>query len=459
VTAGRLTRQELGWLLAQEARGAAKMLRKDVTLLTQPPPPEPAVVAIKMPEVRLESTLDMLDDTIGMWSELDAPGSSGGRGRRGRIDLAALMVELLPGASVSLEPGAGTEVFGEETEIRRMLHVLISETNSPGGGRETRRAAVTIRRDHEWVKIAVDLGPDVSASMDLERRWLSRMAVRMGGRLDLERGTMALVLPADASADQSEVADLRKELEQAQQLGEAYARELASVFVASDPKESGARSDERTVAQRRFELLLSLASALHRALDPVFRGLADGLDRTTSADLLEINLSAGQDVLSEIARVAACPATESVEKVDVARALAEAVQYGETRGARQGVRIDLDGPASLSLATKPRALGLLFRALIDGAVTATPRDGVVSVALVSESGRSRVRIRDGGPAVPSRARAELLEHQVDPAAFGRPPGPSVLIAHTVLAYLGGTLRLGDAEDGGAVTEAELPAAT
>src|SRR5690349_23478874 len=40
VTTGRLTRQELGWLLAQEARGAAKILRQDVTLLSQPPPPD-----------------------------------------------------------------------------------------------------------------------------------------------------------------------------------------------------------------------------------------------------------------------------------------------------------------------------------------------------------------------------------------------------------------------------------
>jgi hypothetical protein len=39
VSKGKLTRQELGWLLTQEATGAAERLRKGVTALTQAPPP------------------------------------------------------------------------------------------------------------------------------------------------------------------------------------------------------------------------------------------------------------------------------------------------------------------------------------------------------------------------------------------------------------------------------------
>ncbi|HEX4477299.1 MAG TPA: sensor histidine kinase, partial [Polyangiaceae bacterium] len=111
MTTGRLTRQELGWLLAQEARGAAKVLRQDVTLLTQPPPADPMITT--MPDLRVETSLNVLDDAIGLLSELDAPGSSS-KVRRGRIDLATLLMELVPTASVSIEPGAGVEVFGEE---------------------------------------------------------------------------------------------------------------------------------------------------------------------------------------------------------------------------------------------------------------------------------------------------------------------------------------------------------
>ena len=59
----RLTRQELSWLLAQEARGAAKALREGVSAMTQPPPPGNEVTIQHTPEV--ETSLDALDDVSG----------------------------------------------------------------------------------------------------------------------------------------------------------------------------------------------------------------------------------------------------------------------------------------------------------------------------------------------------------------------------------------------------------
>src|SRR6185436_12400099 len=161
-----------------------------------------------------------------------------------------------------------------------ILHVLVQLSNS-AGAHEAASSAVRIRREGDWIRIGVDLGPDVSASLDLERRWLSRMATQMGGHLDLEGGAMALMLPADASNDQSEVADLRKELEQAQQLGEAYARELAAAFAAGEPAQAPSApvtQDRAEVSARRFDLLVGLASAMHRVLSPVFRGLREDLE-------------------------------------------------------------------------------------------------------------------------------------------------------------------------------------
>jgi signal transduction histidine kinase len=439
--------------LAQEARGAAKVLRQDVTLLTQPPPADPMITT--MPDLRVETSLNVLDDAIGLLSELDAPGSSS-KVRRGRIDLATLLMELVPTASVSIEPGAGVEVFGEESELRRMLNVLISQTNTPGGALSS--TATRIRRENEWVKIDVDLGPDVSASTELERRWLSRMAVRMGGRLELERGTMALTLPADASVDQNEVSDLRKELEQAQQLGEAYARELASVFVVAEQPSAARVSDDRDVMLRRFELLVGFASALRHTLEPVFRGLnevADRLDASHSGGIVAL-LSNGHDVLAELARIAGCEAPEASAEFDVARSLRDALGHSDAQAARHGVRFDVDAPRELFRTTKPKALAVLFRTLIDHAITATPRGGKVALSLGNDGAAAWwLRLRDGGPVVPTRTHAELLEHRIDPSGLGRPPGPSLLVAHTVIGYLGGTLTLGESPDGGAVTEARF----
>jgi two-component system, OmpR family, sensor kinase len=461
VTTGRLTRQELGWLLAQEARGAAKILRQDVTLLSQPPPPpsEPGIT-FSVPDLRVTTTLNALDDAIGMLSELEGgPAGPKPSARRGRIDLAALLWDFAPTASISIEPGAGTEVFGEEVELRRMLHVLLSQTNFAGGGQDAASAPVRIRREADWIRITVDLGPDVSASTDLERRWLSRMATRMGGQLELEGGTMSLVLPADASNDQSEVADLRKELVQAQQLGEAYARELATVFAAGQmPEAEVTAADTTDVAVRRFELLVAFASAVHRSLLTVFHALeqdAERLDAGPASSAIATHISGGYAVLGEIGRVAGCPRTEPTERVDVARAASDAVSDSETRAARHDVRLVLNAPSDLWLATRPRAIALLLRALIEHAIAATPKGGTVEMTLAPDSGGVKLTVCDGGPVVPASAQADLLEHRVDPAALGRPPGLALLVAYTVSGYLGGALRLGQSDSGGAIAEARL----
>jgi two-component system OmpR family sensor kinase len=461
VTTGRLTRQELGWLLAQEARGAAKILRQDVTLLSQPPPPDAGAPIV--PDLRVATTLNVLDDAIDMLSELETgPAGSKPASRRGRIDLAALLWEFAPGASMSIEPGAGTEVFGEDTELRRMLHVLVSQTNfSVGAQHDAASAPVRIRREEDWIRITVILGPDVSASTELERRWLSRMATRMGGRLELEGGTMALVLPADASNDQSEVADLRKELVQAQQLGEAYARELATVFAAGQPPEIDVRADGADVASRRFALLVALSASVHRMLTAVFRGLEEEMERVAEGSLpggFVLHVSAGHGLLGELGRVATCPTSEPAQPTDVAKTLRDMVSESEARAARHGVRLVLETPAELVVSTRPRALSLLVRSLLDHAISASPRGTKVLVKSIADGGNARVQVSDGGPVVPAAAQSDLVEYRIDPASLGRPPGPALLVAHVVAGYLGGGLKLGEAHvaGGATVTEAFVP---
>jgi signal transduction histidine kinase len=464
MTTGRLTRQELGWLLAQEARGAAKLLRQDVTLLTQPPPADASAPAVPSlpPDARFETTLNALDDAIGLLSELET-GGAGAKARRGRIDLAALVIEHSPNANVSIEPGAGIEVFGDEAELRRMLHVLVSQTNSPGGGNDAAATPIRFRRENEWVRITADLGPDVSANTELERRWMSRMATRLGGRLELEGGTMSLLLPADASADQSEVADLRKELEQAQQLGEVYARELAAALTAGQLPEVQARTDRRDVAERRFELMIGLASAVHRTLLPVLRALNDAIDRLEPepASGLSMQVSTSQELLGELSRLANCPFTESVERVDIGRVLREAMLQSEARAVRHDVALALEAPEHAAISTRPKAAVLLVRSLVEHAVLATPRGGRVLVSLGPVEGGAVLRVHDGGPVVPASAHRDVLEHRVDPTTLGRPPGLGLVVAHTTAAYLGGGLRLLEGAGGagtGFVVEATFGAA-
>lgn len=460
MTKGRLSRQELGWLLAQEARGAAKALRQDVTLLTQPPPPGEAPT---LPDVHLETRLNALDDAIGLLSQLESgPQQQSTKARRGRIDLAALLYEVAPNAKIGIEPGAGTEVFGDEVELRRLVQILVSQTNSPVGN-ESAGTEIQIRREGDWIRIVVDLGPDMSPAGELERRWLSRMAMRLGGRLELQSGTESVLLPADASTDQSEVADLRKELQQAQELGEAYARELAAAFGAHDAPSEPRSEDAADGSKGRFELLVSLASGLSAALRPLFRGLkedsvsaAAALHAGNLATSLDGHLSAGYEIVGELGRVASYPLDEAPRAIDVAKVVREVEDEASGRAARHDVALHVQADSAVAATTRPQGLKLLLRALVDHAIAATPRGGSVRISVSETPENVSIRIEDGGPVVVPRARHDLVSHRVDASSLGRPPGIALTVSSTLAAYLGGSLQLGESENGACMVTATLP---
>ncbi len=438
----RLTRHEISWLLAQEARGAAKALRTEL---------RPGSGEAKPQGAPVETTLDALDDAIDMLSALNT--GARGKGRRGRIDLAALLYDVAPSARISIEPGAGTEVFGDEADLRRMLNLLVSQANASSGTAPSAETVVTIRRQSDWVRISVELGPDTSATGELERRWLSRMAVRHGGWIELEGGTQAIVLQADGASDQREVTELRKELEQAQQRGEAYARELASVLATGDVRTEPPPAPP-TADQERFQQLQSAAAATQR----VMKSLVDGL----RADLGELSAVSGtsevsarlsarlvttQELTAEYGAIAECPSYEPVDTLDVGVLLQEATTRIESRASREGVELSLTSAENLRIVARPRLLTMLIDSALSHAIAATPKGGAVRVnAFASELGVI-VTIGDGGPAIPETVRGDVLGHRVDPASLGRPLGISLVAVSAAAAALGAGLELKDGIDG------------
>ena len=116
----RLTRQELTWLLTQEAKSAADRLRRDVAVIVTHDAPE-------SPKRKVGPALDALDDAMQALASLHKGATT--RGRRGRIDVAALLGEVAPNARVTMDTVGGTEVFGDETELRRMLQVLVAASS------------------------------------------------------------------------------------------------------------------------------------------------------------------------------------------------------------------------------------------------------------------------------------------------------------------------------------------
>jgi two-component system OmpR family sensor kinase len=472
VSKGKLTRQELGWLLTQEAQGAAERLRKGVSALTHVPPASRAD-ASGGEASGVDASLSALDDTMRMLSTLHARPVSV-RGRRGRIDLASLLWEIAPEARVSIEPGSGTEVFGDEAELRRMLHVVLGHGSGSG-------SAVTIRREGDEVVIAVLLGPDSSATADTERAWLSRMAVRYGGRYELDGGTEFLALPAEGVEARDDVAKLRKELDEARKQGEAYARELAAVWSASDEgPSSSSHPPALTATTDRYGLMVrfsgGVAATLRAILSPIGRELADlrpvVSSRRSSPDLeaaargegddkvegIRRKLAVALEFATELASIGESDVDEATREVDLVEVVRGQVRGLEGRVARSGVAILVrtvpdDPSTTIKTRVAPRAAALLARELLSQAVAASTRGSVVVVTLHARapgtnSLGARLVVDDTGTSLPASARRALLGLEVEPGTFGRPNGVALFVAAEIAAALGALLEIGDTLESG-----------
>ncbi|HSY21980.1 MAG TPA: sensor histidine kinase [Polyangiaceae bacterium] len=455
---GRLTRQELGWLLTQEAQGAAERLRVGVSALTQAPPAPDADTGA------MDATLSALDDTMKMLSSLHAR-PVGMRARRGRIDLASLIWEVAPEARVSIEPGSGTEVFGDEAELRRMLLVMLGHGSGTG-------STVVIRREGDEVAVGVVLGPDSSATADTERAWLSRMAIRYGGRYELEGSMEVLGLPADGVESRDDLASLRRELEEARKQGEAYARELGAAWSGGDEALPGSTfppGDPHAEAMRYgavTRLAGGIAATLRSMLSPVGRELAELRQamspRKSSPDLemvaragleerlesMRRKLIAVQEFVAELAAVGENDGAEPARIVDLAAALRVEVQALDARAGRNGVRVrtEISAASAIEVRVPPRAVGALFREVVAHAIAASGPNGSVVVALrpAGDSIGARLVVDDSGTILPAGARRALLALEVEPGTFGRPSGVALFVAAEITHALGGLLEVGDA---------------
>jgi signal transduction histidine kinase len=403
------------------------------------------------PAPTFEPELDALDDAMKMLATLYAGGAT--RSRRGRIDLAALLYEVAPSARVSIEPGSGTEVFGDETELRRMLQVLVGSTNPAGGG-EMGTPELSVRREGSEIRVSVMLGPDSSANAGTERAWLSRMATRYGGRLELEGGMASIMLPADGATDQREVADLRRELEAAQRQGEAYARELAAVFSysqSSPPRFSSHPAE----SNKSLNAISAMAAGVSVQLRSLFRALSRtapgvGEARTPSyppaaGDPLEL----GTELVTDLARLAECPVYESVQHVNFADAVRSAMAELEPRATRRGVNLKGHIPNHADIESRPATAALLARTLIHDAILATPAKGTVKVSVEPQTKGLHFVVTDGGGPVSEDVLTALIANRTDPATLGRPSTIALFVGQSLAQHLGTQLELAPAGDGDA----------
>jgi hypothetical protein len=375
--------------------------------------------------------LDALDGAIEMFGDLEsAPHAA--KDRRGRIDVAELLFILAPEARISLEPGAGTEVFGVETDLKRMLGVLLGQPGSLGANSPS---GISIRRDGDWVRISVEMGPEGIPRGDLESRWLSRMAIRQGGRVEFERRRLSLVLPAHRASEKREIEQLRKELEQAQRLGEVYARELAESFGSGNPISSAPPTPSQAGSDR-LTSLIGLATSLRRVVRPLIDDLREDLrqlsnqmgDSNTSLSSLHRRANAAADLVLELERISNCPATRRATELSLSDVIPLVVNRLSGRAAKLGVAVHWESDEQTTIHADRSVTELLIYALLDQAIQATPMGQKVEISARCVENQVDIRVEDGGPVIPDSAIVELQTGYATSQSLGRPAELMWLVA-------------------------------
>jgi two-component system sensor histidine kinase ChvG len=207
--------------------------------------------------------------------------------------------------------------------------------------------------------------------------------------------------------------------------------------------------------------LRSAVDSLDRVSDPALqRQLIDVIRQ----DVIRLDRLIGD--ISEAARTDAELARARFEAVDLGVLIGHMVASWERRRETGSVRVAFARPrkASAIVLGEPNRLARAIDNLIDNAISFSPADGLVEVAVTKVGDEIRIRIDDEGPGVPEVQREAIFNrfHSVRPLAedFGRHSGLGLAIARAIVEGHDGEIDVTDRNDAhsGARFTIILPAA-
>jgi signal transduction histidine kinase len=283
------------------------------------------------------------------------------------------------------------------------------------------------------------------------------MALRHGGRVELKGNETRLYLPADAESGQQEIQQLRKELEQAQQLGAVYAKELAEAFAfaTGDSSLPAPATSSKPAETALLRLLVNGSTALCRTLRQITESLRADITRLARvlgdqhelvSSLLSRQVAYGELVL-DLDRISRVNPDEPTKPVNLAELLRECLDSIDGRAKRLEVSVSSQATGDFTLTTQSSVVTLLLRALLDQALHATPKKDRLEVLLrrddTPESKRYVLIVADGGPQIPESALPGLLQGTADPSGFGRPSALSWIALGSAAAAVGATVCVGE----------------
>jgi two-component system sensor histidine kinase ChvG len=243
----------------------------------------------------------------------------------------------------------------------------------------------------------------------------------------------------------------------------SLARALSDMSLALRARIDATESFAADVTHEMKNPLASLRSAVE--------GLGAVKDPALQAQLLEIvrddvhRLDRLITDISEASRLDAQLSRAKFEPLDIAAMLRALVDQRIARTVERGVRLRFDdaGAPLVTLGEGAR-LERVFENLIDNALSFSPDEGLIAIAVARDGDQLVVRVEDEGPGVPEEAREAIFRRfqsiRPETEAFGQHSGLGLAIARTIVEAHQGNIAVESREDrlGGARFVVRLPLA-
>jgi|APLak6261679142_1056127.scaffolds.fasta_scaffold00004_183 signal transduction histidine kinase len=151
------------------------------------------------------------------------------------------------------------------------------------------------------------------------------------------------------------------------------------------------------------------------------------------------------------------PSRGQAQAIDVRPVIASCVQLLGASRDFEGVKVELEGAASLWLRAEPGPLSQVLVNLLINAAQAMGGQGRVVVRAEAVEGGGQIVVEDEGPGLPDDVKAHLFEPFFTTKAAGKGTGLGLAVSRHLLSQFDGRLEAGDRPGGGARFTIALPA--
>ncbi len=237
-------------------------------------------------------------------------------------------------------------------------------------------------------------------------------------------------------------------------------------------------SDMTAALRHRIDAVESFAADVaHEIKNPLasLRSATETLQKVEDIDLRrQLVEVAAHDVrridrlvteIAEASRIDAEMSRATFERIDLGSLVANLAASREERGENAGRTVVYEAPDSpLMIMGVPLRIERAIGNLLDNAISFSPPDGTVTIAVALRSGRVVTSVCDEGPGIPPEEREKIFTrfHSDRPEGegFGNHSGLGLAIARTIAEAHDGTLVAAGRRDGasGACLILELPTA-